>query len=306
MDYLEIAVKTTTFGSELVADILEEITGDGVNITDKNDLNVPTWDYEEDGFQDSYPEDVIVRGYLKLSEKEQKLPEILARLEHLKKSLSDIGSLNLEFRLVNDSDWRTEWKKYYAPIPVGKLRICPEWIKTPTPEGTTDLLLDPGLAFGTGEHETTRLALQLMQNVPVKGKSVLDVGCGSGILGIGAAALGAKDVVGIDNDPQAVEAAHRNVALNAYAMCCQIRAGDLLKEAKGTFDLILANLTADLLLLLSEDICRFVHDGSYVILSGILKTKKELVKARYEQLGFCQSEESAEGEWVALTYRYCE
>lgn len=263
MKYYEIAVATTTEGSELVADVMNEIASDGVVINDRNDLKISQWDYADEGLFDSYDATVRVSAYVR--------PELLSTsLAFLRSGLSRLqncGSLEVCVREVDDKDWLDVWKKFYNPVPIGDVIICPAWLSDNNPK---NVLIDTGLAFGTGQHETTSMCVELLQRFELTSKTVLDIGCGSGILGLTAIKLGAAKSTFVDNDSQATETTLANAKLNGFEKACEIISGNLADSVVGTFDVVTANLTVPILTLLYPDIDKCVHDGSIIILSGIL------------------------------------
>ncbi|MEG1706940.1 MAG: 50S ribosomal protein L11 methyltransferase [Clostridia bacterium] len=301
MIFNEIAISTTTEASELVADILESVTGEGVCIYDKNDLNIPQWDYVEDGLMESYGEEVIVKGFC--------IPQKLSEtLNAVKSPLQNItlnkGSLSISIGEIDGDEWVTSWKKYFLPIDIGNIVVCPKWL-TPTSEQSakTVVYLDTGIAFGTGQHETTSMCLSLMQQNNFVGKSVLDVGCGSGILGITAGKLGAKEVLLIDIDKQASDIATENIATNKLADICSAKCGDLVKDVNKKYDFVLANLTADILKFLSVGIASVAYSGTVVILSGILSTRLQEVVTLYTDIGLNFIQALQKGEWSACIFK---
>ncbi|MEG1710593.1 MAG: 50S ribosomal protein L11 methyltransferase [Clostridia bacterium] len=299
MEYIEISVKTTTFGSDLVADIFQELTGEGVSIYDKNDLNVPTWDYIEDGLRESYDKEVIVNGYAKKENSEKVLSELAKRFKDLKNLSFDVGSLDISIKITESDTWRDVWKKYFKPIKIKDIVICPMWIDYQAEKTEKIVKIDPGFAFGTGEHETTAMIISFMQDVDIKNKNVIDVGCGSGILGLCAKKLDAKKVVMIDIDEQAYEASEENVQLNGYEKSIEIQCSEL-SQQKECYDVILANLTADILKIISQDICNHTKDESIILISGILISKCEETIKLFTSLGFNLLQKTEQGEWSAL------
>lgn len=305
MEYLEVKVHTTTFGAELVANVMLELLGDGVSVIDKNDLNLPTWDYAEDGLEEGYPDDVIVSGFIPVQNQERLLSLLNDGLENIRQNCEGVGTLSVQTSLRSDEEWKDEWKKYYRPVSFQKLIICPKWMDC-SPEGKALVKIDPGLAFGTGMHETTRLVIRDMEKLNFDGMHVVDVGCGSGILGLCAAALGAKSVDMVDYDPQAVEAALSNLGWNRFRTKCNVLLGDLLTclDPEQKVDIILANLTADILERMAPTLAQFMKSGTIILTSGILNTKAEEVKNCFESLGLNVEKESRDGEWTALMCRY--
>lgn len=188
-------------------------------------------------------------------------------------------------------------EKYYKPIVTPNVTVVPSWIKYTPKEHETVMRLDPGMAFGTGEHATTRMCLELMD---AKGKRVIDVGCGSGILGIAAALTGATEVYMCDIDSQAVEFARRNAEFNGVS--CVTEQADLLKGDRAA-DLIFANITADVLMRLADGIGRHLAPGGEIILSGIIAERLEEVERKYTECGYAVITRAANGDWRAMKLR---
>ena len=173
-----------------------------------------------------------------------------------------------------EEDWINNWKKYFHPIKVGKkLLIRPTWEENYESEGRAVLNLDPGLAFGTGTHETTRLCLEALEENTPKGGTMLDIGCGSGILSVASLLLGAKSALGVDIDELAVKTARENAALNGVSERMEVVCGNLAEKVSGCFDVIAANIVADAIIELSRDVHRFMTDKSVYIMSGIIDTR---------------------------------
>lgn len=291
MKYYEITVKTTHENSELIADLMYEVTNDGVSIVDREDLNASAWDYVEEGFIESFPSDVLVKGYCAVDALDVTVTTLNNRIIQMK----TLGEPKIEAKLLDDDVWKDEWKKNYFAIPIGKVIICPVWLDDGNPK---NVLIDTGLAFGTGQHETTSLCVELMQTKELIGKSVLDVGCGSGILGLCAAKLGAKSVALVDNDSQAAETTEQNISLNKLNADFQVFCGNLTDCVSGQFDFVFANLTAPILLELAKSIEKVVKKGTILILSGILNTYCKQVEAAYSSYKLVKKLEK--GEWSAL------
>lgn len=204
---------------------------------------------------------------------------------------------------VDEEEWSTAWKKYYHPIKVGeKLVIVPMWEKYAPAPGEIIVRMDPGMAFGTGTHETTRLVCGLIEKYLVPGQRMLDVGTGSGILAICASKLGAKECFAYDIDPVAVRVARENVKDNDLDnITCGV--SDLLADVDlsgGQFDFAVANIVADIIVRMSDDIGNYIRDGAYLICSGIIERYEPDVRAAMERNGFDVVETAKESDWVAM------
>lgn len=200
-------------------------------------------------------------------------------------------------------DWINNWKKYFKPIPVGeKLLIRPLWEEEVDPQGRVVLNLEPGIAFGTGTHETTRLCLELLEKYISAGDCLLDMGCGSGILSVAALLLGAECAVGVDIDPLAVKTAEENAASNQVADRFTGICGDLTEKVTGKYHVVAANIVADIVILLSQDAPWFMYENSVFIVSGIIDTREQdVLDVLQEQFQVVERRE--EKGWVAMALK---
>lgn len=202
-------------------------------------------------------------------------------------------------------DWLNNWKKYFKPIPVGeKLLIRPVWEEDFDPQGRAVLNLEPGLAFGTGTHETTRLCMELIERYLSPGEDFLDMGCGSGILSVAALLLGARSAVGVDIDPLAVKTAAENARLNGVEGKFTGICGNLAEKVSGSFQLIAANIVADVVIELTKDAPRFLAPGGVYIVSGIIDAREDDVLAALAGR-FTVIEHREDRGWVAMALRAC-
>lgn len=221
----------------------------------------------------------------------------------LKERFSLLGiSIKLTADGMNEEDWSESWKKYYKPIPLGKVTIVPAWEKYEAKDGEIIIKMDPGMAFGTGTHETTRLVMKIMQDEVCGGERFLDVGTGSGILSICASKLGAKTCNAYDIDPVAVKIAKENAEADG---CSNVTVGvsDLLRGVDlsgGKYDFCVANIVADIIIRMLPDIDEYLKEGAPLILSGIISMRADEVKDAIRKNGFEIVREEKENDWLAI------
>lgn len=304
MKYKEITVNTTTEGSDLVSMVLYDCGSDGVSIYDSKDIlelikSDIIWDYIEPSVLEQSPI-CKVKGFYDIQNFSEVYQNVLNELSNLRKnSPFELGSFEIEVNELDDADWVNEWKKYYKPIHIGNIVIVPKWIKYSAKENEKVVLIDPGMAFGTGSHESTRLCLELFSEIEQVGKSVLDIGAGSGILGITASICGAKQVYLSDIAPLAVKACKENAELNNITNAT-ITQADLLESATVKGDIVFANITADVLISLSQNIGNVLNENGYIILSGIIHKRYDEVLNAYLDKGFTLDKSIVLGEWCGL------
>lgn len=309
MQWCEAMVHTTTEGSDIVSEALMRLGAAGTEIVDRSDVPDPTkpgvyWELYDPKLTESMPEDVLVKGWFEQNEHTHDvLQAVRQRLAELSREDFGIvmGSLALEMQSVADEDWSENWKKYYKPFRIGThLVVKPTWEPyAPEPD---DLIieLDPGMAFGTGTHETTNMCMQLLEKHLSDGMRVMDVGTGSGILAIAAAKLGAKDVLAIDIDPDAVKVARENVVLNKVDGRVRVVKGDLVKGEAMPCELAVANIVADAICMLAGPLTRHLVRGGLLICSGIIREREQDVLAAAKAAGYQVADRLEKGEWVAL------
>lgn len=295
MKYKSISVTTIHSDADLVSSAMFDAGAGGVSIFDRQDFldlikSDVIWDYVDEALL-TQTDEVKVSTIYDPDDKEF-CSRLVAIFDAMRASGVTIGEL-IEGE-VDEADYENEWKKYYNPIITPQITIVPTWIKYEPSTGERIMRLDPGMAFGTGEHATTRMCLELLD---VEGKSVIDVGCGSGILGIAAALCGAKDVYMCDIDEQAIDFARKNAQLNAVEAV--IEQADLIAGDRKA-DFIFANITADILMRLSKDIGKHLNDDGVVVISGIIDTRLDEVRDCYESAGYEVIDSMSIGDWRAL------
>ncbi len=264
------------------------------------------WDYIDDSVLCLKSAEPSVSFYLSHDEEgekqEQAIREAVAGFK--KEYGEELGSLNIVFEVVDDADWKDKWKEYFKPAHITeKIVVKPTWEEYEKKPGEHIIEIDPGAAFGTGTHPTTTGCMVLMEKYLKEGMSVLDVGCGSGILAIGAGLLGAKDVLGIEIDPEAVRVGKENVELNGLSGKIRVEEGDLTKGVDYRADIITANLMADLVKMLTKDVAKHLKKGGIYISSGILLELKDELCSFIEGCGFEileVYENERDGGWCAI------
>lgn len=295
MKYKTITVFTNHNDADLISSAMFDAGAGGVSILDKQDFldlvkSDVIWDYVDESVLEQ-SEVVKVSTMYELGDKDFEA-NLEANLEELKKNGVQFGEiLKCE---IDAADYENEWKKYYNPIKTKNITIVPTWIEYNPGKDEKIMRLDPGMAFGTGSHATTRMCLELMD---VEGKDVIDVGCGSGILGIAAKICGAKSVYMCDIDAQAVEFATKNAELNNVV--ATIEKADLL-EGEQQADFIFANITADILMRFSKSIGKHLRENGTIVLSGIIDTRLDEVIQCYQSAGYQIVERMAIDDWRAL------
>lgn len=309
MQWRELIAHTTTEGADIISELMMELGASGTEIVDRADVPDPAkpgvyWELYDPKMLDAMPEDVLVKGWFERGAQEEQTSETLRRkLEELKAAEPGLalGSLRVEEENVQDEDWAEEWKKNYKPFRIGsRLVVKPTWERYASQPGDVVIELDPGMAFGTGSHETTHMCMQLLERCLKPGLRVMDVGTGSGILAIAAAKLGAKNVLAIDIDPDAVKVAKENVALNRVESRVRVVVGDLCKSEAMPCELAVANIVADAICMLAGPMTRHLVKGGLLICSGIIREREEDVQKAAKEAGYRQVDRIEKGEWVAL------
>ncbi|GGC86991.1 50S ribosomal protein L11 methyltransferase [Enterococcus wangshanyuanii] len=313
MKWTEVKVETASEAVEAISNIMMEAGASGVAIEDALDVeNFQSDLYGELLDKEQFThikEGALVMAYFPET---TFLPEILPFIKESIARLPEfglsIGKNDMQISEVAESDWATAWKKYYHPVRVTRfLTIVPSWEKYKTDDTAEKIItLDPGMAFGTGTHPTTRLTLQALETVLRGGETVLDVGTGSGVLSIASKYLGAKEVHAFDLDDVAVTAAKENMALNPVADDVHVSANDLLNDVAIEADVIVANILADIIVLMVEDAFRLLKNEGTLIVSGIIQDKKAMVIERMTEVGFLVDQIFQQGDWYAIILKKTE
>ena len=316
MKWQKFTLTTTTAAVDLISSMLDEIGIEGIEIED----NVPLTEEETKGmFIDILPELPPDEGVAKvsfyledLSEIDRIMKEIQDGLDELR-NFVDVGERTITTSETEDKDWINNWKQYFKPFTVDDILIKPTWEEIP--EADKDKLLiqiDPGTAFGTGQHETTQLCIRQLRKYMTPGAKVLDVGTGSGILGITALKLGAGEVFGTDLDENAIVAVGENLESNDISTeKFTVIQGNIIDDEAvqqqagiGCYDIVVANILAPVIIMLQGEIAKHLKPGAVFITSGIINTKEQAVKealASNPELEIIET--TYQGEWVSITAR---
>lgn len=304
--WIEVRVITKSEALEPISGIFYGLDCKGIAIEDPEDIlgreqGPLTWDFADINVLEHKGKFAVVKGYFS---EEDNIDEIIAyineKVEEIKALGIDVGEGKVEFEKMYEEDWANNWKKYYKPSKVGeKIVVKPIWEEYEAKDEELVVELDPGMAFGTGEHETTRMCIQALEKYVQKDSTVFDVGCGSGILAIAAAKLGAKLAVGVDLDPVAVESAKENVGFNNIDNI-EILHGNLIEVIDGKADIVVANIIAEIICILTEDVSRVIKPNGYFITSGIIHDRVEMVTNKLEECGFEVVKVNKDGEWNCI------
>jgi ribosomal protein L11 methyltransferase len=313
MLYYELSCQVSHEVSEAVVELLHRHGASGVTIEDSKWRTDPHPDHFGEIFdpdQLNLPEaGVLVKAYIAEADYNPDLPKVIQRdIVGLKEFGLDPGEVSITTRSIDEEVWANGWKQFYHPVRVtDRLMIIPSWEmeQTDVPAGVERIILDPGMAFGTGTHATTTLCMELLEDVIRGGETVFDVGCGTAILSIAAAKLGAKSVLALDLDSVAVEVAKDNVARNGVDSKVRVEQGNLLSGIDGTCDVIVANILADIVIQLTPDAFRHLAPGGTFITSGIIEKYADQVYKVLTDRGFTNIEKRSQGDWVAFLARKC-
>ncbi len=301
MNWTEITVKIPTEYTDTAAAIANMTVPYGIYIEDYSDLEAKA---EEIAHIDLIDEELINKDrtealiHIYISE----CDNAAEALAFLKERLTDE---NIPFSCgaegVNDADWSENWKKYFHATEIGdKLAIVPSWEEYDNKENRKILHIDPGAAFGTGTHATTSLCLSMLENYVAEGSKMLDIGCGSGILSIASVLLGAETAVGVDIDAQSVKTAKENAELNNVSGKTEYIVGDLADKINGKYNVVCANIVADVVIRLLGDVRAFMEENAVLLVSGIIDARENDVLAAAEKHGFKVKEKQYKDNWCAF------
>lgn len=305
-NWIEITIHTTNEASEIVESILLDYGSTGVAIEDPTTL-------EENLHDDfgtivelsptDYPEvGVIVKGYInELNFDDETFNRFKDELEQLGKNINIGEFFKIETTTIQDSDWENSWKDYFDILNIGeKFVIVPTWREYENEEDKYVINIDPGMAFGTGGHETTSLCIKNLEKYVKPHDNVIDVGCGSGILSIAASYLTNGSLKAVDLDKLAVDVSRENFALNNLENRIEVEEASLLTKETKKYDVIVANILAHIIELMLEDAYKLLEDGGYFITSGIIKDKKDELLEKMLERGFKLVEETSDNEWYSF------
>ena len=312
MDWMEYTILTTTEASELISQILLDAGSTGTMIEDKNDVAANQrpegrWDIIDEAIAQRIGDDVKVTGYFEV---DGKLADRLAFIEGELRRIQgmdlgmDLGKLETLRHDVAEQDWTESWKAAFKPFRLGRhMLVKPSWEDVTVEPGDHIIEIDPGMAFGTGTHETTGMCVTLVEKYVKPGDRVIDIGTGTGILAIAAAHMGAKPVLATDLDAVAVRVAAENVKINGFEGVIDVRCGDLLDVVQESGDVVIANIISDVIVMLAGPVKARIVDGGLFICSGISVERRQDVLDALKAADYELLDDLTQGEWCAMAAR---
>jgi ribosomal protein L11 methyltransferase len=301
----ELTVKVKTEDTARASDVCTVIADMGIYVEDYSDLENVVWNIAHvDLIEQELLERDRTHSLIHVYIKQEK--DALECVEFIKARL-DAEGIEYETSIVgvNEEDWANNWKQYYHTQRIGKrIIVTPSWEEYTPAEGEVQMRLDPGMAFGTGTHDTTRLCLELLEEVVTPETRILDVGPGSGILSVGGVLLGAPSALGVDIDPVAVKVANENAEINEVSGKTEFVCGDLTDKVHGKFEIVTANIVADVIIRLLSTVKNYLLKGGVLIVSGIIDTRADEVENACHEAGFITEKRLEHGGWVAIKLRY--
>lgn len=301
----ELTVKVKTEDTARASDVCTVVADMGIYVEDYSDLENVVWNIAHvDLIEQELLERDRTHSLIHVYIKQEK--DALECVEFIKAHL-DAEGIEYETSIVgvNEEDWANNWKQYYHTQRIGKrIVVTPSWEEY-TPSGDdVQMRLDPGMAFGTGTHDTTRLCLELLEEVVTPETRILDVGTGSGILSVGGVLLGAPSALGVDIDPVAVKVANENAEINEVSDKTEFVCGDLTDKVHGKFEIVTANIVADVIIRLLSTVKNYLLKGGVLIVSGIIDTRADEVENACHEAGFVTEKRLEHVGWVAIKLRY--
>ncbi|RCW65322.1 50S ribosomal protein L11 methyltransferase [Saliterribacillus persicus] len=310
MKWTELCIHTTNEAIEPISNIFHEAGASGVVIEDQSELDVQREDtygeiYELD--PNDYPDEgVLLKAYLPVNSfLGETVAEIKQAINNLLLYDIDLGRNSITLSEVNEEDWATAWKKYYKPVKISeRITITPTWEDYQRVSSDELIIeLDPGMAFGTGTHPTTVLSIQALEQYVKSNDTILDVGCGSGVLSIASALLGAQEIFAYDLDEVAVKSAKLNAKVNKVEKKIHVKQNNLLNNVTTKADVIVANILAEIILRFEKDAFSCLKSGGIFITSGIIQAKKDQVKSGLINAGFEILEINQMEDWISIIAR---